>query len=538
MLKKYQRTLIKLLCLAAVIVLLLLLNQGSQSFHEKYEDADLTTDVTGIGRENTYDGYLLAHADAPQSTHSVAVDLSVFEGEGELRTDEAGVPCVFAGDNSSVTFTVDVPEAGMYSLLLDYMAVASRGVDIERELYINGELPFSGAATLCFPRLWTDDGEVRKDNQGNDIRPSQIEVFSWQQMYCQDDMGYTVEPYLFYFNQGVNTITLKAVNEPMLLRSLTLMPAMKTQDYAAYAASHGEIAMSESAKSWQSVIQGEDAYLRSTPSLYARYDRSSPATEPYSVTNTVLNYIGGDPWNKAGQWIEWELEVPEDGLYTISIKARQSYQRGAVSFRSLYIDGEIPFEEVSKLGFDYSTSWEMLTLSDENGNPYRFHLTAGKHTIRLQAMLGDMGPILHQLEDSIYRLNLIYRKLLVLTGVNPDRFRDYNLAGLYPEAIEAMDLESKRLYKLVDDVVDITGQKSDRAAVAQTLAVQLENFVNYNERITQQFVNFKDNITSLGTAMQNMSETKLDVDLIIVSGENAKLPKVNDGPIEKAIHEI
>ena len=44
--------------------------------------------------------------------------------------------------------------------------------------------------------------------------------------------------------------------------------------------------------------------------------------------------------------------------------------------------------------------------------------------------LGKMGPVLKQVEDSIFRLNQIYRKLLVLTGANPDRFRDYNLAGI------------------------------------------------------------------------------------------------------------
>ena len=61
-------------------------------------------------------------------------------------------------------------------------------------------------------------------------------------------------------------------------------------------------------------------------------------------------------------------------------------------------------------------------------------------------------------------------------------------------------LESKRLYKIVDDMVAITGEKSDRAASAQTLANQLELFVKDNTRITESFQNFKDNITSLGTA--------------------------------------
>ncbi len=537
LIRRYRRALIGLFCLIGIIVLIGVFGGGAQSFYEKYEGVDLTADVSGIGRADTYDGYLRAHAEAGTGSAPVSVNIASFEGDGELwRVDR--VSCVYAPDGSFITWKVNVPEAGMYNVRLDYLTVPSRGVDMERELYINGELPFAGAGQLCFSRLWTDSGEVRQDNQGNDIRPSQSEVFDWQQVYCQDDMGYIVEPYQFYFEEGENTVSLKAVNEPMIIGGITLAPVEQIADYETYRAAQPETDMSAEAKKFQRTLQGEDAQLRSTPSLYARYDRSSPATVPYSVSNTVLNYIGGDPWNAAGQWIEWGFEVPADGWYTISVKARQAYQRGAVSCRSLYIDGEIPFEEMKEISFDYNTSWELMTLSDESGEPYRFYLTEGGHTIRLQATLGEMGEILRELENSIYRLNLIYRKILVLTGVNPDRFRDYNLHKVYPDVLEAMDLESRRLYKLVDDTVAVTGQKSDRVAVAQTLAVQLEQFVKYNERITQSFSNFKDNITSLGTALQNMSETKLDIDLIIVSGEEAKLPKVRDGFFQKLAHEV
>ena len=536
--RKFRNVLIGLLCVAAVVALIVLLDGAPESFRAKYEGADLTTDVTGIGRTDTYDGYLRAHEDAPAVSEAVSVDVAAFEGDATLEKDDEGNEFVYTPDNSYVTWKVDVKESGMYNVRIDFMAAESRGVDVEREFHINGELPFSGASQLTFNRLWTDASEVKQDNQGNDIRPSQKEVFAWQKAFFKDDMGYQIEPYKFYFEKGENTISLKAINEPMKIRALELLPVNEQITYAEYIKLQPEVNMTEEAKKWSTIIQGEDAYLRSSPSLYARYDRSSPDTEPYSVKNTILNYIGGDPWRTAGQWIEWEFEVPEDGYYAVSVKARQAYQRGAVSARSLYIDGEIPFEEATEISFDYDTSWDLYTLSDAEGDAFKFYLEKGKHTIRLEATLGDMGTILSQMEESIYRLNLIYRKILVLTGVNPDRFRDYNLAKVYPEVIEAMDLESKRLYKLVDDTVAITGQKSDRVAVAQTLANQLEKFVQYNERITKQFTNFKDNITSLGTAMQNMSECKLDIDMIIVSGENAKLPKVRDGFLAKAVHEV
>ena len=531
--RKWRNILIGVVAVAAVIVLMVLLNQGPSDYSSKYAGTDLSTEVSGIGRGNTYDAYVASHASAPEAKEEVSVDVLSFEGEAAPQTEG-----LFTDDGSVVTWHVDVPQAGLYNIRLEYLTTQSRGVDIERELLINGELPFTGASTLCFSRLWTDEGEVRKDNQGNDIRPTQKETLEKQTAFCRDDMGYQTEPYAFWFEQGDNTLTLKAVNEPVIICGITLTPIAKYPEYTEYAASLPEVTMSEEAKNYSQTVQGENAPLRSAPSLYARYDRSSSQTVPYSVTNTILNFIGGDPWTHPGEWIQWNFSVPEDGYYNISVKARQMYQRGALSGRTVYIDGEVPFKEMEAVTFSYNTSWQMRTLSDENGNPYRFYLTQGDHTFRMEVTLGEMGPVLKNVEDSIFRLNQIYRKLLVLTGVNPDRFRDYNLAKVYPEAIEAMDLESKRLYKIVDDIVAITGEKSDRAAVAQTLAYQLETFVENNDRITESFTNFKDNITSLGTAMQNMSESKLDVDLIMVTGENVKVPAVHESFFQSMFHEI
>ena len=531
--RKWRNVLIGVLAVAAVIALVILLNQGASGYSGKYAGVDLSTDVSGIGRSNTYETYVASHASGPEVTEEVAVDVLAFEGKATPRTEG-----LLTEDGSEVTWKVDVPQAGLYNIRLDYLTTESRGVDIERELLINGEVPFAGASTLTFSRLWTDAGEVRKDNQGNDVRPSQKEVFDTQSVFLRDDMGYQTEPYAFYFNKGENTLTLKAVNEPVVIQKITLTPIAKYPSYTEYTANQPTVSMTDLGKNYSQKVQGESSPLRSAPSLYARYDRASAKTDPYSVSNTILNYIGGDPWTHAGEWIQWNIDVPEDGYYHISVKARQMYQRGALSARTVYIDNEVPFKEMEAVTFSYNTSWEMRTLSDTDGNPYRFYLTKGSHTIRMEVTLGEMGPVLKRVEDSIFRLNQIYRKLLVLTGANPDRFRDYNLVQVYPEAIEAMDLESKRLYKIVDDIVATTGEQSDRAASALTLAVQLEQFVENNDRITESFSNFKDNITSLGTAMQNMSESKLDVDLIMVTGENAEIPSVHENFFESVAHEV
>lgn len=526
--------------IAAVIAVAIIVGNVTRvdDFSDKYAGCDLTKDAIGAVREGTYTKYLEAHADAALPQKDIEVDLlSYVSGEDvEPYAEVAGA--LYTESGSEVTWEINVPESGFYNVYMEYLTVESRGVAVERAFYINGELPFADAETLSFTRIWTDDGEVRVDNQGNEIRPTQKEIYDWQSSYFRDNMGYIVEPYQFYFEKGKNQITLEAVNEPVIIGSLSLVGVTEKISYEDYLAKQPSVNASEKGLQYLNVVQGEDSTIRSESSLYAKYDRSSPTTQPNSVTTTVLNYVGGDAWRSSGQWIEWDITVPEDGFYNITIKARQNYQRGSVSSRSLYIDGEIPFKEAQEISFDYANEWNCQTLSDENGEAYRFYLTEGTHTLRLEATLGDMGSILEELEDSTFRLNQIYRQVLVYIGANPDKYRDYNLEKVYPEIIEAMDLESKRLYKIIDDTVALTGQKGDKIATAQTIADQLERFVDRPDKISVEFVNFKDNITALGTAMLSMSETKLDVDYLVISGVEAEVEKDEASIFASIWHEI
>lgn len=527
--------------IAAIIIFFAVNMDDVDDYHAKYEGYDLTSDVEGVGRERTYAQYLLSNEDAAYGTKNIDVDIFGYTkgNEIEIMTDyEDEEKVLYTGDSSSVEWEVNVEQSGLYYIYLEYFTVESRGVDIERSIYINGEVPFTGADALTFSRLWTNSSEVKKDNQGNEIRPSQVETFGWQGAYCKDSIGYVVSPYEFYFEQGKNTITLEAVNEPMVLRKVTLKAVKENPTYEEYVTQQPAVTMSDTGLNYLEEIQGEDSTVRSDPSLYAKYDRSSPSTEPYSVTKTVLNYIGGETWKTAGQWIQWEFTVPEDGYYNISIKGRQNYQRGSVSCRTLYIDNVVPFKEVATIGFEYSNKWDTLTLSDQEGNPYQFYLTAGTHTIKLEVTLGDIGEILERLQDSVYRMNTMYRKILVLTGATPDKYRDYNIQSVYPEVIEAMGLESKRLYQMVDDFVAYAGQKSDKIASAQTLATQLELFSGRADKIPKTLANFKNNISSLGTSIQSMSESKLDIDYLVVSGSNANVSQKNESFFARAWHEV
>ena len=541
---KFTRTLRNLLIAIAAILFVFVCTRlvPEKNLSEKYEGFDLSTSQGAVSAGKSYSEYKNEHKNAETPDITVPVDIFAYDVDKSTGINTAfdyqGKDVVLTDDHSYILWNVDVPQPGFYNLSMEYICIPSRNVDIERILYINDEMPFRGADNLSFSRLWKDGSEIKYDNRGNQIRPTQAETFKFQQVRFKSNLGYEVDPYCFYFTQGQNTIALKAISEPVAISSLELVPVKKYNTYEQYVAEKPVKPQNNQAKNVSVKVQGENSIVRSDLSLFARYDRSSAVTEPYSTKKTVLNYVGGDSWKASGKWIEWEFDIPQDGWYTISLKGRQFFQRGYVAYRSVYIDEEIPIDALKAVGFRYDKDWQFKTLSDKNSEPYKFYLTKGKHTIRLEATLGEVGPIISEIEDSIYRLNLIYRTILVLTGTTPDADRDYELKKVFPGEVTAMLEESRRLYKIIDDFIAVTGQKSNQISPAENLAVQLEKFYKHPDRITKNFQNFKDNTMTLASSMLSLTETKLDIDYILVQGADDNLVKDESNFLKDAKHEI
>ncbi len=531
----------------------------------EYEGVDFASMESDYGRSNTYDKYIEnMEGNTPSQSEYVSENLAFKYNKKTSKdvTERTAGPdsakAVQIPEEGYADYEVNVKKAGFYNINVDYYPTSGeegdRGISIETkvELAAEGEelaVPFSGADAIVFGRVYTDGGEVTTDNQGNEIRPEQVEdsTRGWITAYFEDSTGYQTEPYRFYFKEGKNRIRLTGVNEKLVIKSLVVGNKEETPTYEEYSEKVAD-APDEAGDEYIK-IQGETSQRRSSPSLYASYDRTSGDTEYEKVEsggvtitkdNTdhqVLDMIGGTQWKVTGDWLEWDVSVEKEGNYVVGIKGRQGYNRGYIANRSLYIDGDIPFKEAEQIRFTYSNTWSMTCLQDENGEPYKVHLTAGSHKIRMKVTLGDLGQYLQQLSDSVFRMNEMYRQILVLTGTEPDEFRDYQIEKVYPDVIEAMDQESKLLYKLVDDIVAYTGEKSGEVSVAQTLAAQMKKFVDRPDKIPSTLSNFKENISSLGTSINNLSATALDIDYFVLAGDKSKLDEVNETGFDRVVHE-
>lgn len=499
---------------------------------------DASTDIAG--RDDSYDVYISKHSEEKSPNKVLTIDASTYsraESQVEVVDNFMGKSgkSIKTGEEGFVEWEFNVEEPGLYSVLIQYYPIKGRGTDIEREFWINDELPFYNAKHFSFPRVWTDEKSIIQDSRGNDKRPSQIEKPMWQEKYLSDYMGYVQKPYQFYFKKGKNKIKLLAVKEPIIIRKITVCQPETTKSYK-------EVLNEYKSKGYKSIegelniVQGEAAIYKSDPTLYAINDRTSPATVPYSSSKIKLNTIGGNSWKGPGQTITWKLNVPESGLYKLGIKYRQNLVRGLFVNRKLLIDGKVPFKEVENITFNYKNEWVMKQLGDDN--PYLFYLEKGEHEITLEVSLGDLAEILKTAEDSVYQLNVAYRRMLMIMGSTPDQFRDYQLEKNVPDALEILGQQAKVMEQLSAKLINVTGQRGSQAAIIDKLAYQLKGLYEEPETIQKRWNDFKTNIGSLATWILTTREQPLEIDYLVAAPEDKKMPKAEAGIIKQAVHEV
>lgn len=490
----------------------------------------------------TYEDYIKKYENAEQPDHQIVIEAGKFEKaepKVEIIENYEGMngSSVLMKEEGFIEWTFDVTKAGLYNIKVVYYPIEGKGTDIEREIWINGELPFFEAKYITFGRIWKDAEDITQDSRGNDVRPKQVESPKWIETYVKGYTSYYEEPYKFYFKQGKNTIRFVSVKEPMLIRKIIITQAEEIPAYEQVKQIYEEEGYAES----QGVfikIQGEKASYKSDPMLYPTYDRSSPLTEPYHPSKIRLNTIGGNRWSLLGQWIAWEFEVPETGLYKIAIKARQNVAEGLFTTRRLLIDGNVPFKEVENIQFNYSNDWEMKELQNEEGEPLLFYLEKGKHEIRLEVALGDLAEILRTAEDSVYQLNVAYRRMLMILGASPDPYRDYQLELEVPDAIEILKQQSEVMRDLSQKLQDYTGEKGSYTALLDRLAYQLDDLAKRPETIPTRWGDFKTNIGALGTWILSVKEQPVEIDYIVVASPDQEMPRAEANFIEKLVHEV
>lgn len=528
-----KRSILWLLLVAIVWLFTSVVVKSFDSGH-KYSNSTIPDSVTPMGAYKAYlDQFTNPVYPEDIDIEVLGIDAYISDFDEENYTAEYGLVALKTTNTGSASWKINIPQAGLYNIYLDYIPETDGGTEIERRIYVNGVVPYDDLDNISFQRIWGDGGDKIVDTTGNEIKPRQVELPQRRQAYVRDRVGYVTAPYLIYFNAGENDLKIESIREAMSIFSIHVASREEYPTYAevyenymtmGYEKVSGKITGTYSeGKDW---IEGEDAVSRSTSTIYAISDRTSAFNSPNDPVRIILNAIGGSKWSTPGDWITWEFSVPESGLYNITLRSKQSVSRGLFSTRKVYIDDKIPFAEAQNCKFIYGSDFSMVTLGTED-EPFYFYLEAGTHTLTMESTLGDYGTQINRVQTTIDLLNSMYRQIISKTGINPDKYIDYRLTEKIPELLPTFEFAVSELRDIANQITLISGEKSSETASLETMALQLENFVAKPRTIQRNISSFSTNISALGTWILTVSRQTLIVDYILVHSDDYKLPKAN-----------
>lgn len=479
-----------------------------------------TTGTDSI-RQTSYTNYVKKYADAARPDQTVEVlgkdydPASVTDAQITVTTvDGENDVMQWANQEGSVSWTVNIPETGVYNIKMIYEALESNTNDVEFSLLIDGESPYATASRITLSKRWINESEIKQDSRQNDIRPGQISTPCWQETPLEDIDGLFNEPLEFYMEAGEHTITFESEKAEFAVKSFTFY---QYEAPAAYTApSDSDLTQAQGQKI---TLEGETAAYKSSRTLYPTSDKSSYLTSSAngsSPTKTRYNTIGSGSWTQSTQTVTWEFNVDKAGYYKIGIRGRQDQMRGMYSNRRLYVNGEVPCLEANQIKFYYDTDWSITTPKSENGDDLYFYLQAGTNTISLEAVSGEIGEIMGNLDELVYNINSYYRQIRQITGPDPDEYNNYMIDTAIPSIVPDFKEYAKTLRDKKAEIEKLSGSGGTEAETLEKMAIVLDKCIKKPDLIPEMMSQIKDNITSVSSFVNQYREQPLEVDMIEV----------------------
>lgn len=480
-----------------------------------------TTGTDSI-RQTSYTNYVKKYADAARPDQTVEVlgkdydPASVTDAQITVTTvDGENDVMQWANQEGSVSWTVNIPETGVYNIKMIYEALESNTNDVEFSLLIDGESPYATASRITLSKRWINESEIKQDSRQNDIRPGQISTPCWQETPLEDIDGLFNEPLEFYMEAGEHTITFESEKAEFAVKSFTFY---QYEAPAAYTApSDSDLTQAQGQKI---TLEGETAAYKSSRTLYPTSDKSSYLTSSAngsSPTKTRYNTIGSGSWTQSTQTVTWEFNVDKAGYYKIGIRGRQDQMRGMYSNRRLYVNGEVPCLEANQIKFYYDTDWSITTPKSENGDDLYFYLQAGTNTISLEAVPGEIGEIMGNLDELVYNINSYYRQIRQITGPDPDEYNNYMIDTAIPSIVPDFKEYAQTLRDKKAEIEKLSGSGGTEAETLEKMAIVLDKCIKKPDLIPEMMSQIKDNITSVSSFVNQYREQPLEVDMIEVA---------------------
>lgn len=434
----------------------------------------------------------------------------------------------------SAEFQVTAKE-GLYNFTASYMLSEKSLNAVTIAVNINGELQYEEMGYIDVPLTWHDaTKKFPLDSYGDETIPAQIPVEGWQSFLFYDNTYTSSSPLLFHLKDGTNIVKITNNSaETLYLAGFSALVPESLPEYSDYV------------KGFKGSVQKDliniDAvsYTSKNSSYIQLISDYNPSLKPFDPVNKKLNIVDGGSWNRSGQTVTYNFSVKKAGFYNIALHGTVVKDDFSV-FRSLRIDGKIPFKEAEALAIPAyaDNKWHNIVLTTEDGQPYKFYLKEGEHILSLRAESQPVEKALRDLQLLIDHINQFKLEVMKISGKELDKNRTWRLSRFIPDTAKYLDSYDIMLRSVINDLSIYTdkGYKSaDLSPLAEAI-VLLDKIREKPDELPLNLENLAGASVSVlqlaGNAMDQLIYQGLNLDAVYIYGEES-LPAANASLVDK-----
>ncbi len=493
--KKILNSLIIVVLVVASIVVTITIASGQSAFYNG--EAELTQ----VEIDDAFDRLYTSLNDS-RYTYFEYLDENAISYNNQSVEAEINEPIELAYE-AFANLNVDVPETGYYELHLVYDMSEEVLNNATLSVDINGERPFYEASILDLPITWQDKSKVFEvDSYGDQALPAQVKAQGPYTTALYNNTYYTSEPTLFYLEEGNQELTIS--NQSSSVVYIQGMRLQQPEEVVAYSVYKDE----QMDKKGEGVITVNAIEYISKNSSYVRLASvDTPTAQPFDPVDKKLNIIAGPSWRNPGRQISYEVTVPKDGFYKLAIHYMPHKEDFEV-FRTIRIDGQVPFAEVSAYGFEYIANNKALyeTLSDDEGQAYEFYLTEGSHEVSLTATYEPISEQVRRLQLIIDHINQFALDIRKITGKEVDKNRTWRITEYVPETEAYLNAYDVLIKSVLDETSAYAsnGYSSSTLSYLQKALVKLDKILEKPDELP---LHFEDLYSGSGSVNQMLGDS-------------------------------
>lgn len=427
-------------------------------------------------------------------------------------------------DGESVEFTVNVAQAGVYEIEITQRDVSSSILPNRIGVLINGMYQYEEARTIELITEWAfTRTDFARDRYGNEILPNSDKNTTFLTHALYDSTALNSRPLQFNLDAGDNTIRIDHKAGHALISDVEISSVERIPTYDAYLDDFEDADVVDDV-----ITVGAESFISKTnPSTRLTSINDASATK-YDSNYSRLNSIDGYSFRSGNDQISYEIEAEEAGFYYIAFKYNQDYLMQMPVFREIAINGEVPFENLAMVPFQYTSSYENMILGGEE-TPYKIYLDEGVNTLSLRVVLDPYQNAYEHVTNMMDEITTLSLEIKKLTGNQSDQYRTWELETYIP------DIES-RLTNWIDTLETLNNGLAtysiyDEPGELTHLRLAIEQLTQLREDIDDipnNMMKLADGDASttqlLGTMAQVLLENGLDLEQMNIVGDVDDVP--------------